>query len=379
MPEAVWQGEHSPRRTMSRYDIVCVHTIVGYAPAHAAHFSVKADGTILQSRDTKYRSAANLEGNHRIIAIENEDHGGAFGAWNTRDGHAVPGFTAAQREANAKIIAWAHKVHGIPITACPNSRSSSRGVAYHRQGVPGNFSDYAYGGKVSGGETWTTAPGKVCPGDERIAETLRVIIPRALEIAGGDMPSVGEIWYDRTYDYVNDEGDETSARHQLARSHQYSYVLFQDNGRHIWKYRGYDQFAEGDDRPTTKDWQISRAHQFSYEVRNEGRDRGKTLRRMERKQDAILDALEGVDQQAILERIDQRTEEDSERISQLESALEDAGRERAELRERINEVHDVVGRLETGELDAEQVVRMIGELLAPAGDNDADLSEGDVG
>src|SRR5690606_5963469 len=74
MPGARWQGEHGSRR-MDRYDIVCVHTIVGYAPAHAAHFSVKANGEILQSRDTAFRSAANLNGNHRVIAIENEDHG----------------------------------------------------------------------------------------------------------------------------------------------------------------------------------------------------------------------------------------------------------------------------------------------------------------
>ena len=83
MPGAVWMGEQSPQVQMDRYDIVCVHTIVGYAPAHAAHFSTKADGTIIQSRDTAYRSAANLNGNHRVIAIENEDHGPAFGGTPT--------------------------------------------------------------------------------------------------------------------------------------------------------------------------------------------------------------------------------------------------------------------------------------------------------
>lgn len=35
MPGAEWLGEHSPMVPMNRYDIVCVHTIVGYAPAHA--------------------------------------------------------------------------------------------------------------------------------------------------------------------------------------------------------------------------------------------------------------------------------------------------------------------------------------------------------
>lgn len=69
MPGVKQDGQHGSV-LMARYDIVCIHTIVGYAPASAAHFSTKADGTIIQSRDTAYRSAANLDGNHRVIAIE---------------------------------------------------------------------------------------------------------------------------------------------------------------------------------------------------------------------------------------------------------------------------------------------------------------------
>jgi hypothetical protein len=171
---------------ISRYDVVCIHTIVGYAPAHAAHFSTKANGHITQSRDTKYRSAANLNGNHRVIAIENEDHGSAFGAWNTNDGHAVPGFTDEQIEAIARICVWAHQTHNIPLVLCPDSRSTSRGIAYHRQGIDSanNFSGYAYGGRVSGGEQWSSASGKVCPGDRRITQLINRIIPRARQLAG---------------------------------------------------------------------------------------------------------------------------------------------------------------------------------------------------
>lgn len=184
MPGAVWQGEHGSA-LMSRYDIVCVHTIVGYAPAHAAHFSTKADGTIYQSRDTRYKSAANLDGNHRVIAIENEDHGSAFGSWNTSDGHAVPALTPAQVEANARILRWAHDTHGVPLQLCPDSRPTSRGLAYHRQGIDGNFASYAYPGRVSGGEVWTKSYGKVCPGDRKIAQ-LPEILRRA---SGGSLPT----------------------------------------------------------------------------------------------------------------------------------------------------------------------------------------------
>lgn len=187
MPGTEWVGEHgSTLMTEASLNKVCVHTIVGNAPAHAAHFSVREDGHIYQSRDTRFRSAANLYGNDDVIAIENDDHGPAFGAWNVNDGHAVPGFTDAQVEANARIIAWAYRVHGIPIVRCPDSKDASEGVAYHRQGVDGNFiaEGYAYGGRVAGGEVWSTSRGKVCPGDRRIRQLHERIIPRAKVLAG---------------------------------------------------------------------------------------------------------------------------------------------------------------------------------------------------
>lgn len=194
MPGADWQGAHHDNGVMSRYDIVCIHTIVGNPPAHAAHFSTRGDGWLYQSRDTYYRSAANHNGNHRIIAIENDDHGPEFGSWNTQDGHAVPAFTAAQIESIAAVCAWAYQVHGIPLELCPNSLPTSRGIAYHRQGIDGNFGSYDYGGRVAGGELWTTAQGKVCPGDRRITQLINQIIPRARELAGleDDMAGRGE-------------------------------------------------------------------------------------------------------------------------------------------------------------------------------------------
>lgn len=184
MPGARWKGEHGSTR-MTRYDIVCVHTIVGYAPAHAAHFSTHADGTIDQSRDTAYRSAANLDGNHRIIAIENEDHGPGFPKWSGSD---VPPLTDAQVEACARILVWAHEEHGVPLQLCPDSRPGSRGLAYHRQGVDGNFEGHRFAGRRTGGEKWSKAFGKVCPGDRRIIQ-LPLILARAKEIVeGDDMP-----------------------------------------------------------------------------------------------------------------------------------------------------------------------------------------------
>lgn len=164
-------------------DICCIHTIVGAAPASAAHFSTNGAGKIWQHRDTIKQSAANYYGNNHIIAIENEDRSAYFPSWDKNDGHAVPGFTNAQIEAIAQICAWANKTHGIPLVQCPDSKRGSRGIAYHRQGIDGNWAGYAYSGRVAGGEVWTTSPGKVCPGDRRIAQ-IPQIIERARQIVG---------------------------------------------------------------------------------------------------------------------------------------------------------------------------------------------------
>lgn len=172
MPGADWLGEHSPRTPMSRYDIFCVHTIVGFAPAHAAHFSTWMSGRLGQSRDTAFRSAANLHGNHRIIACENEDA--------AKD---IP-LTDAQVAANARAYHWTHEEHGIPLQMCPDSRPDSRGLAYHRQGIDGNFGGFRFPGRVPGGEVWSSSFGKVCPRDVRIAQ-LPDILDGALTLKRG--------------------------------------------------------------------------------------------------------------------------------------------------------------------------------------------------
>lgn len=183
MPGARWvpANDTNSRLPMQRWDIACIHTIVGHDPAVAAHFSVGSDGLITQSRDTTVQSAANLQGNPRVIAIENEDFGPEYGSWASP---RVPRFTPAQAESNAQVLVWLNKTHGVPLVPCPNSRPTSRGIAYHRQGIDGNWAGFAYGGRVPGGEVWTKSPGKVCPGDARISQLNNEIIPRALVLAG---------------------------------------------------------------------------------------------------------------------------------------------------------------------------------------------------
>jgi hypothetical protein len=60
-----------------------------------------------------------------------------------------------------------------------DSRPDRRGIAYHRQGIPGNFGP-PFTGLVDGGELWTRlhkGRGKVCPGDARITQLRDEIMP----------------------------------------------------------------------------------------------------------------------------------------------------------------------------------------------------------
>jgi hypothetical protein len=192
MPGAVWKP--LPRgfgTKMAAFDIVCLHTMVGSLAGTDgyfrgltngvnSHFGTGGGGEIWQWGDTAMRSGANGNGNHHIISIENADMGAGFAAWNTNDGAAVPAFTAAQIEANAKICAWANRTHGIPLELIPDAKPGRRGIGYHRLGVPGYM--------VAGAEQWSSSTGKVCPGNRRIAQVPQ-IIARARQLAGGAAPT----------------------------------------------------------------------------------------------------------------------------------------------------------------------------------------------
>lgn len=187
MPNVQWRPLPSSvvGGAMKTKDIVCVHTMVGSLEGtdgmfrkggSNSHFGTDGYGTIRQWVDTDRMAYANLDGNWHIISIENADVGAPFPKWNTNDGAAVPDFTDAQVEAIAQIIAWACRTHNIPCQLVPDAKPGRRGIAYHRQGVPGYM--------VAGAEKWSSARGKVCPGDRRINTLIKRIIPRAQEILG---------------------------------------------------------------------------------------------------------------------------------------------------------------------------------------------------
>ena len=187
MPGAEWRPIPASTTRIADHQILMLHTMVGslagtdsyfrsIAPGVNSHFGVGADGTIWQWVDTAYRSGAALNGNYRAITVETADVGTGFPTWNLNDGSQVPAWTPAQVEACARIAAWAFEAHGIPLELVPDSKPGRRGQAYHRQGVD------PY--RVAGGEVWSNAYGKVCPGNRRIAQIPQVIA-RARQIAGG--------------------------------------------------------------------------------------------------------------------------------------------------------------------------------------------------
>jgi|tagenome__1003787_1003787.scaffolds.fasta_scaffold20778898_2 hypothetical protein len=219
MPGAAWQPlatNWAAQPRMTAHDIICIHTMVGgligtdsyfrqgnglgYAGTES-HFGTGGYGEKVQWQDTAYQAEANLNGNWHVLSIENADMGPGFPAWNINDASQVPAFTQPQIEANAEILAWAsskeahkdcppswlcHQV-GIPLELIPDAKPGRRGIAYHRQGVPGYM--------VAGAEQWSTSNRKSCPGDRRIAQ-IPQIITRAKALLGGapieedDMPQI---------------------------------------------------------------------------------------------------------------------------------------------------------------------------------------------
>lgn len=185
---------------MSRHDIVCVHTMVGYLTSTEAmfrkrgyggtesHFGVGGkwgsddgkDGVVYQWQDTDFTADANLDGNHRIISIETADNA-------PHDADDLAPWTDRQCEAIARIIAWACKLYNIPVLLVPDSKPGRRGIAYHRQGCEHSDGLGSHPGwLVRGGERWSTSVGKPCPGEARIKQLTKIVIPRVRALLNGD-------------------------------------------------------------------------------------------------------------------------------------------------------------------------------------------------
>ncbi len=135
----------------------------------SCHFVTAADGRIAQLVDTKDGAWTQINGNNHWISVENE-------------GHTPNPLTDAQVTAIAKIFAWLHEVHGVPL--------QNNGSVVPLPGMPAGPGPNGHG--LAHHSTGTTAEGWTggtwghsdCPGPA-IQAQKPLIVQRAIEIAGG--------------------------------------------------------------------------------------------------------------------------------------------------------------------------------------------------
>lgn len=166
---------------------ITVHTMVGTldgtesyfrgAGRPYSHFGLGSDGEIRQWQDLAFRAASDLEGNPYAVSIECEDTGPRFPRWSGSD---VPAFTPEQVDTLIVALSWLCHRLGLPKQAITTSCPHERGIGYHRLGVD-PWRNQACG------QRWSSARGKVCPGDRRIHQLLTEIIPRVSAPQGGPM------------------------------------------------------------------------------------------------------------------------------------------------------------------------------------------------
>lgn len=117
----------------------------------SAHFEVYEDGRVEQYIDTTNDSWCQRDGNMTYISIETEGYGQPV------DGHPATPLTSAQLTAIAKLYAWLHTEHGIPLTLA--EKPGERGFGWHGMGA-------------AAGVDWGHAD---CPGPARKAQRAQIL------------------------------------------------------------------------------------------------------------------------------------------------------------------------------------------------------------
>lgn len=137
----------------------------------SSHLYVRRDGTLEQYVDMRYTAWTSGSGSATTIGVETQGMGS--GKW-----------TPQQVEALAQIVAWAHREFGVLLRVMTSSKASERGVGYHALGVPATSTQKTRGISKTGGQLWSKAVGKTCPGPERIKQVPE-IVARAKQIVAG--------------------------------------------------------------------------------------------------------------------------------------------------------------------------------------------------
>jgi hypothetical protein len=220
-PLAVFKplSEHQTQARMKAHDIVCAHTMVnsltgcdrdfrkgGFAGVEA-HYGVggvwgedvdggpggsSLDGVVWQWQERAFEAEANFRGNRRVISIETADnapeHASGIEPWSDAQLGSIAAVMAWECSLEAHTdcpedwdchrgVEWRGIRVAIPPELVPDSKRSRRGLALHRQGVLHSQGFGVPGFLVEGGERWSRAPGKECPGDERVRQFVEIVVP----------------------------------------------------------------------------------------------------------------------------------------------------------------------------------------------------------
>jgi hypothetical protein len=166
---------HANERTAPLRNRINLHTAVTDASSlypyfsrpgnPCSHFYVREDGIVEQYIDTAYFSAADYEGNDATVSIETWDGYGRL--WTSGQ---PPPWTPAQMTSLGRLCRWIMQNHrSIPPRLATDSvlGPSSLGLSWHRLGVDP--------WRQPEGMRYSTAYGKVCPGDRRIAQIPTIL------------------------------------------------------------------------------------------------------------------------------------------------------------------------------------------------------------
>jgi hypothetical protein len=170
-PGALWVPvpgqQNRPRRRTGRG--VGLHVAAYLGPSiekidegtgNDSHLYVRRDGSVEQNVDLDRVSYAMVDGNATLITVETE--GGADPATVNSEP-----WTPQQVATLAEICRWAHETEDVPLQVMPDSRPASKGIGTHRLGID------PY--RVAGGEVWSTAYGKACPGTAKVAQVPAIV------------------------------------------------------------------------------------------------------------------------------------------------------------------------------------------------------------
>lgn len=198
-PGAKWRpiGVNFTDRKRSRTDFIAIHSSASTASSlygwftnpkagASSHLHLPYDGLsgLEQYVDLDKVSWATGEGNARSVSIE------VAGVTSSKPNEP---FTDAQVDGLVEIVAFLARRYSIPLAPMKSSGAGQRGVGWHRLGVDGNFpappSPLAGRRQRGGGERWSSAFGKTCPGDARIEQIVGEggIIERARALLDEDL------------------------------------------------------------------------------------------------------------------------------------------------------------------------------------------------